>query len=336
MRYRSENTVWKRWQRAEDLLAGAGSSRFALIVTVLGCRTLKAKALFLGIVGAFAGSCGGKAERQSVEVPETGPIDEDIFAEALAQGICSLAEECSCFTGVTSYNDCFDELTGRARSFALEDIVYDKDRARVCIDALADSACEGSTWDDVCWSVYHGSIEPGGSCTFDVQCRGNETDQAYCVFDECLAVVATGPGELGSACSTNCGQGTCEQLPTSSPVNYGECHQEDGLRCANEVCVPLLSEGDACDNVHDCEIGLYCKEGLCAPQLELGETCRIDSDLSCGGGSFCSWNQNNDLACIRPRQLDRYCEEDRGCASGNCSNQRCKEDDTLQPVCGEL
>lgn len=283
-----------------------------------GCfGTLLAAALLLSPI-----SCGGKSEeqRRSVDVPEVGPIERELLPAAVAQGLCSIIEDCQCLDGSNAeYNDCFAlfqrfvEREYGINGYAVE---YDAELARGCLDAIATSTCDQARWIGECDAPFTGLRALGEACQVNIECIGYAEGAAIC-GPTGMCVDPAEPN--GITCVATCRGTSCPRLPEGSGSYI--CQSEDGLRCTENGCAALAREGDSCSSEYDCEAGLFCDcqdpmtcaPGVCRPQLPEGAECATDYTIPCQPGSYC-----DGYRCIPAEENGGNCGESYHCQSGYC------------------
>ena len=207
-------------------------------------------------------------------------LDQDI-----QQARCERLARCKLFPDEASCNAFFRVTPDPsvAAAVAAHKIVYDAERAKQCVDALASQSCDLTARDShlppkACGQMLTGRVTGGDSCSIDVEC-------------------ASGTCELPAMCPERaCCVGACR--PTESPAPAGGgCAKDhdcvDGLVCGRDLTchVPAGAE-EACRSDRECGDGLACigaaeAPGMCRNLPHVGETCPYqrcaDENLRCDG-----------------------------------------------------
>jgi len=154
-----------------------------------------------------------------------------------------------------------------------------------CIVGGGDPGSNGS--DELC-TQFERCVSATGKCAPKL------ADGASCIYDSdcelehfCAQGVCAPPLGLGETCALQEGGRGCSQdlhclEGVCSGLVYGRQEGEtcgvpgncgNGLECDRDqgVCVPMVSEGEACGAVQ-CAFGLYC-DGTCKPSKEVGAAC---------------------------------------------------------------
>jgi hypothetical protein len=100
------------------------------------------------------------------------------------------------------------------------------------------------------------------------------------------------------------------------------------LACVDDVCVPRLEDGAACDGAAQCESWI-CDEGTCEAPAPLGAPCRYSAD--CAQPSFCPYTADRSSTCQPGSELPlgapcRYATQ--------CESRACV-DVCVPPICME-
>ncbi|MDH5672938.1 MAG: hypothetical protein OEZ06_12360 [Myxococcales bacterium] len=164
-------------------------------------------------------------------------------------------------------------------------VSYDPSATDACLASLTGLGCDVGTRriesDENCAAIFVGSVEPGGACALDADCKGT----AFC--------------QLGDSCP-----GTCTELLAAGQACTDDDECQDGLGC-DELslrCVRPAQLGESCGGsiAADCKLGLSCVgddedmgiAGSCQDPAgfwvgELGETCNFDTATLCVEGLSC-------------------------------------------------
>lgn len=165
--------------------------------------------------------------------------------------------------------------------------------------------------DRPCGEMYciHGTCQPrylnGESCTAETE--------DYC---------------FSGFCCQGCG-GTCQEYPLEVGFNCslglefnecasGWCSSEEGDPDREAVCLPLIEDGETCDEDAHCVSG-YCsseQDTTCVTQYNVTGPCYLDDD--CLSGLTCCWECGFECQPY-PRPLGISCVKDENCESEFCS-----------------
>jgi len=160
-------------------------------------------------------------------------------------------------------------------------VVYDGTKIQACIDAWEAAGCDifVSRAPEVCEEALAGTVEEGGQCTLNVECKG----PLFC---------QGAPG-----CPGTC---TARQPEGSGCDDSDAC--ESGLTCddALKKCVAPSAAGEACGSGEpECELGLFCQvdeeaggPGTCMEMSDVlvndeGDPCAFESGGWCKEGLSC-------------------------------------------------
>ena len=164
----------------------------------------------------------------------------------------------------------------------------------------------------------------GEACTNDDDCGSGLICNAK--DDETPGVCIKIPKNVGDECVDYCSNGLkCyNYVCTEPPTTVGaECHPSklpcvgSNLTCnsADNKCVALPKEGEACIN-NECAEGLYCNdEGKCAAYRGLGEECT--SVYRCASALYC----NDEDKCANYPVAGEECTSESECADGYGCNE---------------
>jgi hypothetical protein len=261
-----------------------------------------------GLLLASAGCSGGGG----------GSISLEGLANEYEYTMCQILTECGGYPDIqtclaTNFYEIDANIPQLQAGADAGRLVYDGDKARQCIDAIAGaiSNCDilGAFEEEdaaVCDEVFTGTVEIGGDCYIGEECAGDADCDLPCGSNECCV-------------------GTCVEVePEPEPVGIGEdCSDApcvDGAYCEYDsgtltrTCVAEANEGEACTGYGSgsCADGLYCtggiEGGVCVRPAAEGETC----DPSLGFGVF---------SCAR---VDNWCDpEETTCKKRPVPGEEC-------------
>ena len=302
--------------------------------------------LAIAALGAMA--CGGGA-----------PSLDELPDEALGS-LCEGQVRCGQFPDVET---CKASIEIDLDSAGLQEDVdngivdYDGDAAERCLDLFGSLfTCEVQITgerlqelNEVCESIFEGSVPVGGACTEDEQCEGLE---ASCDVDDCpdeCCMGTCGPGEpeliaeIGESCeSARCVSGAyCEGETTSCAARVavgGACGDfdacVDGALCDLDfgsgmgTCRALSAPGETCDpegvfGISCLRLDNFCDpvELICAARLDVGASCPAGQS-SCVGyaeceDGTCTARPGPGESCVVDGLLD--CLGDLECVAGTCA-----------------
>ena len=247
-------------------------------------------------VSIALGACSSDSEDDNGSGGSSGtsgmPLDD--VRDALVELQCNAIDSCASdlMSIYLSGMDCesyfgriFEDGEWSNMVKAVEDgrIVYHGDKAQDCLDAWAALECDMFTKraPDICNDALEGTVDEGGSCTLNGECKGS----LYCkVSNDCPGVCA--PREdAGASCKSD---DACK----------------DGLTCDDslEQCVQPGTSGDACDQGEpECLLGVMCvgadeddgTPGTCKETSEVF-TGKQDEPCDFEGGTYCELG----LSCV--------------------------------------
>jgi hypothetical protein len=220
---------------------------------------------------------------------------EDLPAE-VAAAQCSLYEKCfgPVYGLFMNGEDCAKLTLSRVKNgdlgqlsaaVASGKVTYDAAKARQCLDEIAARTCTELTQrlSETCDQVAEGSVETGGECAFDFDCKG----RAFCKLDAGCPGKCSALGAAGAGCSD-------------------DDHCQDGLVCgSNSACVKPGAENEACGGgvEPECAPTLFCvgaeaatkTAGSCKPVSQVfakkaGESCSYKDGTLCAPELSCVYD----------------------------------------------
>jgi hypothetical protein len=231
-------------------------------------------------VGGDSGSGGGAGTTGGIPIEEVPPLYAAALCTALESCFGALydelggGEDCNQLLEKTIANGDFQSLQQAVESGK---VTYDGTKMQACLDKLASSSCKVASDREhaECIAAADGTVEQGGDCNFDFECKS----PAFCQVDlacpgKCAPLLAA-----KSACDRDdqCASG----LVCTDP---GTCEQPAG---AGQSC----QEGSATP----CALGLLCiggdpaggTPGTCKAPSELF-TAALGADCTLAGGPLCT------------------------------------------------
>lgn len=234
------------------------------------------------------------------------PIDEEDAADAAADLICGLRQECDCSEDPECDEDVSDAFSELGRQANSRGLTYDR---RCMGELVAKVEAQGCQWaekgggkDSCLCKPYYGTRSKGQSClvvsTVDVRGLSIPVDtcdaKGVCRSEQCVPRCWTHTGlPEGEPCSEDsldCGEGTsctgqtCSKEPApGEPCELGRC--ELGAFCNDDlICTEQRGQGETCDDFRQCE-SEYCPNGTCQPLPGFGEECfgGCEPGLACVG-----------------------------------------------------
>ena len=281
--------------------------------------------LALGVCGSFGLAACADAPDGSAQTSQTGqevPISE--VPARFAAVFCAFTERClgevflaQAFQGESCESQVSKEF--EQSDFVLLEagvdegrLSYHPERLALCEEAFAEQGCESTLpGDDICRSVFEGSVARGGACETDAECAG----EAICASQDSCPGTCTEKANENGACSADadCAGGLrCGFTPEGGP---------------NRVCRRPAQEGEPCEGADatPCAGFLYCDlddsrvlAGTCRqlstlPKAELGQSCDQDLASLCGSGLVCSVDS------VLGEDLAMTCKPAQGVAGGPCT-----------------
>jgi hypothetical protein len=242
----------------------------------------------------------------------SGGVPFDELAGAFADAYCSVITKCAGpLAGIYEAFLPEDCATFIRRSFEdsqlglIEDaiadgrVVYDGAKVQACVDAITARPCSGSPErsPDECEAVLSGTVDSGGGCMLDAECRGTNL---YC--------------RIATSCP-----GTCAALETAGQPCRGDDQCQSGLQCEAGSCIRPAPEGQPCEGnvAPPCESWLLCmgddpdqsQAGMCRDPADVfvaaeNQACNPDAGTLCAAGLHCALqgvsDTTPDFRCVRP------------------------------------
>lgn len=248
-------------------------------------------------------------------------------------------------------------------------------KQQACIAALQALTCTGSLQDlTVCQESIVGTVAASGDCYEDQECvTGFFCDETTTCPGKCTAKLATGmsstfdsrclsgwafngtctaPIALGQSCAggkrcvtgARCnGLNQCEPdvlIAVNQPCAPSGTSCGEGLQCVNDVCIPLVSGGVACDNIRQCQDDLACgPANVCVAPAALGGTCTATT--RCSGTLYCNIPATQSSGtCATRKAVDQpcrfgvsECEDALWCSATTTTAGVCKAKVALSGAC---
>jgi len=237
----------------------------------------------------LVGACGGDSD--SGLSKSSVPIDD--VPGLYAGAVCKAYE--SCFAGLlevflggescqANYQTALGDELPRIKQ-AIDDgkVVYDGTKVEGCLNAIEKRGCSLEGEPAECTAALDGTVEVGGDCEMDTECKGGDT---YC--------------KVAAACPGKC---------ASKELAGGDCDGDDdcaaGLKCseATAKCIVPAALGQPCEGggtAPECQPGLFClgsdddgkKPGACKTfedgfSGKLGDPCFFDGKPACTADLRC-------------------------------------------------
>jgi hypothetical protein len=316
-------------------------------------------ARWLAAAALLVSACGDNAPFGVIGFVELG----DLYAKQKL-AFCRRATACgliddprTCLVSNTGLRDIVDpNLLAAAADGS---VTYDGAAAGRCLEASALRTCDvtdedGRAPDEDCLLALRGTVDEGGACAIDAQCKSQRCELAACP-EACCAGTCIGPPVdprpigFSSTCSSSsecvsgsycAASGTCETLLAAGTqcASASECAY--GLGCAGSprVCKPLPALGEPCPDRQCRDEGTYCELSTqtCAPLGLDGDPCTASD--ACSPFFSCDRVQQR---CRRGAAVGEPCASTLQCASaatycdvgtGSCTarkpeGQACERDD---------
>jgi len=241
-------------------------------------------------VSLLLGACGGDSD---ADIEGKGVPIEDV-PKLYAGAMCKAFESCfgglfGIFSGGESCSANYetaitDELPRIKQAIEGGTVVYDGTKIDACLSAIEKQGCSLQGEPAECTAALDGTVEVGGDCQLDAECKGGDT---YC--------------KVSGACP-----GKCAKKELAGGDCKGDSDCAAGLKCseATNKCVTPAAEGAACEGggtAPECGPGLFCigsdddgmKPGKCLTITEAfsgksGDACFFEGKPAC----------TTDLRCI--------------------------------------
>lgn len=222
-------------------------------------------------------------------------------------------------------------------------IRYDGAAAKRCQEALAVRSCDQTSREvrvpfEECTRMFSGTIEVGGECAFDGECRSGSCNAPACPVMTCCAGVClpTAFAALGESCAndeecvigTFCSDSVCVVLSQRGQPCKLDTHCDHGFACIGATeqqhgacrALPLIHE--SCPYLRCAEINAFCNDSqICAPIGLPGAPCASDTDCSpyaqCGANGVCEDLPRLGMACKGNCAGEAWCNRSSG--QGICS-----------------
>lgn len=172
----------------------------------------------------------------------------------------------------------------------------------------------------------------GEACDVHVACGEHRCIRGKCTVQydngaECKQ--STASHCKSGFCCKGCGN-TCQDYPLAPGFNCSIglennecasdwCSSEEGADDVEAVCLPLIEDGESCDEDAHCTSG-YCsstQSDICVTKYNVSESCYYDDD--CLSGLTCCWECG--FVCeTYPRDMGVSCIQDDDCDSEFCSS----------------
>ena len=243
----------------------------------------------LAILGLGIG-CSGSDEKAGSAT--SIPLSD--LPPKLAAVFCTSLRNCygPVFEWFMNGSDCVSVMEQRIRNgtFALLQgeidsgkVAYDPSKAQACLDSQSARTCAQllDRDSDVCLAALDGTVELGGACSLDEDCKGKAL---------CKSASGTCPGQ-------------CAPLLAAGQACSQDSNCQDGLQCSSEtkLCVQPASAGQRCEyGSPPCGPGSLClgkddskkSPGTCKTPEEAfasapGSACDPSTGLLCQDGSSC-------------------------------------------------
>lgn len=292
-------------------------------------------------ISLLLGACGGDSD--SGISGSAVPIED--VPKLYAGAVCKAYE--SCFGGMlqvflggescqTNYETAIgDELPRIKQAIDGGTVVYDGKKVEACLSAIEKQGCSLEGEPAECTAAMDGTVEVGGDCQMDMECKGGDT---HC--------------KVAAACP-----GKCAKKELAGGGCDGDSDCAAGLKCseATQKCIAPAAAGAACEGdgtAPECTPGYFCigsndeakQPGTCKTFTEAfsgksGDACFFDgkpacsSDLRCIVQSFDTTTTKIVTACGAPFAsgaackiaipdgcpVDEYCKVPQNSIDGTCT-----------------
>ncbi|MCX5744624.1 MAG: hypothetical protein NT062_19205 [Proteobacteria bacterium] len=231
---------------------------------------------------------------------------------------------------------------------------YDGELAQLCVDALADQACDATLREvrrapQACTRMLVGTRAPANPCEFDRECSsGVCAPTATCTPGQCCPGTCAAPAPraaIGETCAdtTDCADDTycttehvCAALESAGGPCFVDSNCAYGLACDNDTfpgaCVVAAATGAPCPDDRCAELGARCIAGTCT-LAPLGAACVAARDCTefarCADVTHtCVATPSLGMSCSGPCAGEAYCD--------HATNRTCQPPlDDMQPCFGD-
>ncbi len=271
------------------------------------------------------------------------------------------AEDCVVLSQKALQDGEFAAVEGAVRSGS---VIYHPTRARECLDAIADGACDVLTGGLPvgCDAALEGTIELGGDCRVDAECGS----QNFCDAGASCPGKCAPRGSAGASCSGEfaCGRGlVCgPDAQCTEPIALGASCNERGApcvagsfcfgetqaapgRCTNAETLFTTNQGQACTLATGplCQPGLSCVADTagtasCRAEVNMGEACQFGFPDPCGADAYCLADGSGAGTCTVLPDAGQPCAASAGppCRPyARCDNGVCRNMQRLGGSCGQ-
>lgn len=293
-------------------------------------------------VSLLLSACGGDSDSGIQE--KSVPIDD--VPKLYAGAVCKAFKACigdlyEVFSGgencESNYETAItDELPRIKQAIEAGKVKYDGKKVDACMAAIEAKGCSLTGEPAECVAALDGTVEVGGDCEMDAECKGGDT---HC--------------KVSGACPGKCAP---KELAGSDCDGDDDCAA--GLKCSETTskCIAPAGGGEACEGggtAPECEPGLFClgsdddqkKPGACKTIAEgfsgkTGDPCFFEgkpactTDLRCIVQSFDAGTGKIVTACGAPFASGAACKIaiPDGCPSGEfCDVPQNQLDGTCKP-----
>ncbi|HKO50036.1 MAG TPA: hypothetical protein VJV79_20035 [Polyangiaceae bacterium] len=266
------------------------------------------------------------------------PQTIDDFSQRFASRYCQSIAGCCSRQGFATTN-CETTLREQLRAqlqltTSNPKIHFDTAAAEGCINgyAAALSACTDQVlfdkMNDDCNLLFEGTVPLGEQCGRSSECARSDRGGTSCTTGVC--VLTTNSIDLYNAPHRERGEtcgGTCDgtrrnsscEVVNGADSGVGACWVEDGLACANGVCVPPAKVGEACVAIKHCEITAHCSGGVCVADTSSGRCSQNNQCLP--ATSICDYTL---MMCVPLKANGEACDTSDECLGGECYLDRCR------------
>lgn len=301
------------------LAFSAETVAFCLAHQLLEGSFMRAALRLLGtglFVSLVVGACGGESD---AGIDDQGvPIDD--LPQLYAGAACKSVQSCfgALYSVFSGGEDCEknyatalgDELPRLKQAIEQKKVVYDGTQVKACLAAIEKVGCNLSGEPAECTAAIDGTVEIGGDCELDAECKGSDT---LC--------------QVGAACPGKCAK---KGLAGAACTHNSDCAA--GLSCseATEKCIQPAAEGAACEGggvAPECAMGLFCL-GSDDKAQKPGSCKNLTDGFSGKSGDAC-WFQGKpgcatDLRCIVEKVDTTTGQVDAKCGAPFGAGAACK------------
>ncbi|MBN2191735.1 MAG: hypothetical protein JW751_02870 [Polyangiaceae bacterium] len=235
------------------------------------------------------------------------------------EALCDHMKDCCTAAGFL-YDLSYDPsvcMSGNTPADLVDLATHYPEQAAICLEQIRTLACNQRI--EGCEPPEEVGVIPlDGRCEESSQCAPQPDMVTKCDVETLRCVATPRPSNLGLPCYGTCEGGVCFD-PTDPEDDRVACIRERGLYCDGEVCQPVISVGEACDEDSECVAGALCVDDTCWGEQPVGDECRKTTRYSetidtCAATSYCDDTNH----CVAKKGIGEDCASNEECFSDRC------------------